>query len=356
MSEKHNKRQPDIVFLNVLFCFLVIFIHISSEVVTDMPKNTNFFRTVFSAQKLSSFVVQGFITLSGIKLFLNKSNGINYGKYYFSRFVRVVLPYIIWATIYYVCFCNFDGREFSFESLVDGILQGNIWAHFYFVIVLIQFDILTPIWMFLYRRGNPSVHIAFSTIITAVCAQYLPSILTTIFPSFPNFNISSCFLRYLIYWTAGCLIGNNYDEFRKYLKSNKIIITITFILCGIIYIVPSNITVGHEPVWLELFNIMYAMSAILFFYMLSQLFSGRGEKLLAPMRFIDRSSYMIYLVHCLIIVILNNAMTQKNILNLTDRFVFRAAATYTASILVCIVWRILRLLLIKLLRISKKES
>lgn len=347
MSKTARGRKADIMFLNIVFCLIVIFIHISSEVVTEMPKDTAFFTGVFSAQKLSSFVVQGFLLLSGVKLFLHKGDGIDFARYYVSRFFRVILPYVFWAVLYYLYFCRTGAYKFGASDLVWRLICGDIWAHFYFIIVLVQFEILAPLWMLLFKRGSAAVHIAFSAVITAICAQYLPSVLTTLFPSMPDFSVSNCFLRYQIYWTAGCLIGKNYEEFRKYLKSSKVIITITFIICAALYVFLALATLGHEPVWLELFNILYSMSAILFFYMISQLFTLGGGSALKPLAPFDRSTYTIYLVHCLMIVLLNNYLTAKGISDIPQRFAIRAAVIYTACFMLGYIWQFIKYLIKK---------
>lgn len=356
MSQTTHKRKPDIMFLNIVFCLIVIFIHISSEVVTDMPKDTNFFRIVFSAQKLSSFVVQGFLLLSGVKLFLHKGDGIDFAGYYASRFFRIIVPYVFWATVYYMYFCRMGVYKFSASDLVWHLICGDIWAHFYFIIVLVQFELLAPLWMLLFKRGNAAVHIAFSTIITAICAQYLPSVLTTLFPSMPDFSVSNCFLRYQIYWTAGCLIGRNYEDFRGYLKNSKIMITLTFIICAVLYVFLALATFGHEPVWLELFNILYSMSAILLFYMVSQLFTLGGGSALKPLTPFDRSTYTVYLVHCLMIVLLNNYLTSKGILDIPKRFGIRAAVIYAVCLLISYIIQLIMYLIKKIINKPKDRE
>lgn len=342
MAENTHKRKYDIVFLNLLFCMLVIFIHIASEVITQAPRNGYLFRTVFTAHRLSSFVVQGFILLSGVKLFLHKSENINYPKYYLSRFLRVVIPYVIWVIIYYIYFIYKGYFGFSAAALGRYILYGDLSAHFYFVIILVQFELLTPLWMLLFKRGNAAVHIAFSLIVTVISSQYLMPILTTLFPSIPNMDFSNCFLRYQIYWTAGCLIGRHYGEFQSYLKNNIIMICIGFAISALLNVSLSLVTVGSAPAWLEFIHMLYCMSAILFFYMMAQLFANRGSAAMRPFSLIDKSSYAIYLIHCLVLVIVNNYMTDIGIASVQSRFAIRAAAVYGISIGVCLLWQIIK--------------
>ena len=334
-----GKRKQDIVFMNVLFCLLVIFIHIASEIVVQMPKNTWMFRIVFSAHRLSSFVVQGFLLLSAVKLFMKSE--INYPKYYLGRFLRVIVPYVIWVFIYYCYFCYKKYFGFSLSDFIGYVLRGDLSAHFYYIIILIQFDLLAPLWRFIYKKGNAAVHVAFALIITVICHQYLMPILATLFPAIPAIDFTNCFLRYLVYWTAGCMIGKHYEEFRAYLKKNIIQISVMFIFCGVLNVALALTTVGHPPVWLEFVHILYCMSAILFMYMAGQLFAGNS--LLKPLSLIDKSSYAIYLIHCLILVMTNHYMDDHGITSLTMRFGIRAATVYGISIGLCVLWQIIKI-------------
>lgn len=347
MGNSTHKRKGDLVFLNILFCMLVIFIHVASEVVSQAPRDSAFFKVVFSAHRLSSFVVQGFILISGVKLFLHKGEYINYLKYYTNRLTRVVLPYIFWVIVYYIYFCSQNYFSFDLSKLIYHILYGDLSAHFYFVIILVQFDLLAPLWMYLFKRGNPCVHIAFSLIITVISGQFLMPVLTTLFPSIPNFNLDNCFLRYLIYWTGGCMIGKHYNEFQGYLKGNIVSVSLTFVFCAALNVAVVLSTVGHFPVWLDFIHIMYCMSAILFFYMLSQLFSGGGRIILKPLSAIDKSSYTIYLIHCLVLVMVNDYMTKIGITSLGQRFGLRAAVVYGGSIAIALLWQLCKFIVSK---------
>lgn len=350
MPEKGRTRKNDIVFLNIIFCLLVIFIHIASEVVSNMPRGTAFFKIIFSAHRLSSFVVQGFILLSGVKLFLHRGEGINYLKYYKTRVMRVYIPYILWVVVYYIYFCAKGYFEFSLSDLFFRIIYGDLSAHFYFVIILIQFDILAPLWMALFKRGNSAVNVAFSLIITVICGQFLMPILTTLFPSIPNINFDNCFLRYLVYWTAGCMIGRQYDKFQAYLKRNIPTICVGFLFCATLNVALTLSTIGHFPIWLDFIHIMYCMSAILFFYMIAQAFSGGGALILKPLSAIDKSSYTIYLMHCLVLVIVNDKLTEAGVTGYESRFYIRAAAVYGISIAVAFLWQLCKTLFARLVK------
>ena len=95
---------------------------------------------------------------------------------------------------------------------------------------------------------------------------------------------------------------------------------------------------------------MITIIAIIFFYMVAQIFAGNS--LMKPFSFVDRSSYAIYLIHCLVLVIADNYMTESGITSLTMRFGIRAAAVYGISIGLCVLWSIVKYPIAKAIRKS----
>lgn len=76
IMEKRN-RLPELSYLNLTFCILVALIHILSEPVSSLDRSSLQYFVVMIPHRLSSFVVQGFIFLSGLKLCLGGRCKIN---------------------------------------------------------------------------------------------------------------------------------------------------------------------------------------------------------------------------------------------------------------------------------------
>lgn len=348
MAQKQTQRKQDIVFLNILFCFLVVFIHVSSEVVLNMDHGRTMYWTVSTLSRLSGFAVYGFILLSGVKLAM-KGENMHYGRFYLSRLVSIVLPYIFWVFVYYLYFCYRNVYAFSWWELGRFILSGGLSAQFYFIVVLVQFYMLAPVWMLLFKRSNPAVVLPICLMISIMGGSALSEMLGLLFPSVVFPDIRLLFPRYLFFWAAGCMIGLHYSAFQEYLHrrwlSIMLLFGVTIFLnawCGIFY---------PNAAWTEQVNVLYAIAAILFFYMAAQLFADKGAVLLRPFRAIDRSTYGIYLIHCLILFMTNDWINSKGIGDLAVRFGYRALTAYLVSILLCLIWELmLKPLLLRLLK------
>ena len=350
MAAKHisNKKQ-DIVFLNIVFCLIVIFIHISSEIVLKMDRGHTLYWTVYTLSRLSSFVVQGFIMLSGAKLFLKVGN-LRYGKFYLSRLTSIVLPYVVWVVIYYLYFCSRNYFVFSWNELLRFILVGDLAAHFYFIVILVQFYLLMPVWVLLFKKANPCVALVVTLMISIISNTCLGDIIQLAFPSADISYINVFFSKYLFYWTAGCMIGLHYQEFQNYLKKHWITITLFYVVCAVLNSWLSIVMIDNKVYWLELIHMLYIISALLFFYMLAQMFIAGDAVLLKPIGWLNSITFDIYLIHCLVIFITEEFLDIFGIYSYSARFGWKALAAYVGSVVLCMLWKITRNTLARLIR------
>ena len=276
-----KKRFFEISLLNVFLCMLVIFIHVSSAPISNLDKTSWQYLIVYIPWRLSAFAVYGFIFLSGFKLLLTKSDNFHYGKFLLGRLLSIVIPYIIWVVIYYIYFC-FHRNYFPFRimDLLRYIFVGDLVGHFYFIIIIVQFYLLAPVWIWLVKRINGALFISFSLILTIIFYQ-----------TFIGFVYNDrVFTTYLVYWVAGCYAGLYYEKFKKILQNNRVFITVIFIVSAVL-----NVVFKYENI-----HILYCMSAILFFFMTAQYI-----KEIKFINKIDKVSYGIYLSHCLFIFIVD---------------------------------------------------
>lgn len=352
VAENNKKtRLFEISLLNVFFCLLVVFVHASSKTVTDLDKSSWQYLAVMVPWRLSTFVVQGFIFLSGLKLFLNKSNGIAYGKFFAGRVRYIVLPYIAWVFIYYVYFCANDYFSFNLSDFCRYVLVGNLVSPFYFVIVIIQFYLLTPLWLRLIKKTDSAVLIVFSLMITVILGQNLPNIINLFFSDVEFRYTDRVFTTYLVYWVAGCYAGLYYEKFKEILHKNRMIISIVFLAVSFCNAALSYLSFsGKRTVyWLENVHIMYCICAILFFYAISLLFSTQSNTVPEkPQKFktgvvgfinsIDKISYGIFLAHSLVIFMINDFLAEFQGISIGVSYFIRLGTTYIITVGVLLIW------------------
>lgn len=337
-----KNRKPELSWLNVLFCLLVVFIHVASHPVSTLDKASWQYLSVLIPQRLAFVAVPGFFLLSGVKLFLREDEPAPLVPYYVKRAKTVLLPYLIAVAVYYFYFVWRGYFPFHPGDLVRYWLLGNVSSHFYFVVALLQFILLVPLWRLVVRRYDPVLVLPFALGISWLCARHLGSFLALLFPGleFP-YSDRVCF-TYLIYYLAGCYIGKNYPAFLRLLDKNR---TLIWFLFGIFTLGDGGLSAllftGRAPVpYLEEVHIGYQMSAILFLFWLAA--RWRDRPLPRPVRALDSVSYLVYLYHGLTITVFQSLAARLGIQSIGIQFLLRILFVYSVTIGGCLLWRTAR--------------
>lgn len=349
MNKAHekNSRKLSISVASVILMLLVIFIHCSSEAVEGYSTDSLHFMITQSAHRLSSFAVQGFIFLSGLKLFLprssetsgaSESRSINYGRFYLSRIKRVVLPYIAAFSLYYLYLWHIGCIEPSLRHYFGELTGGGLVGHFYFIAVICQFYLLMPLWQKVSRcSALPTLLI--SLLLMIILKSAIPELLSLIGISFPY--TGRLLTTYLFYFIAGIFCGKHYAEFVTWVQKSARSIVILFfttaaVTCASILSIKRHI---YYPSWAETAHTLYCTAGILLLLLLSlkaeQALSHK-PRLTALVSAADRSSYYVYLIHPILIYLCNGCLTALGITSLTARLMIRLLSVSILTPVICI--------------------
>lgn len=355
-------EKQEIDLMNVFLCLLVVFIHVVSEAVSCLRIESWQFLIIYIPQKLASFVVYGFIFLNGIKLFLKGAAKIDFVNYFKGRIRKIILPYLIGVVIYYLYFIYKGYFTFSITALFHHIITGDLVGHFYFMIIIIQFYLLFPLFRKLVKEIHPAVGITIAFLITFLFTRYLPAWI-------PGFQYNDrLFTTYLFYWIVGAYVGSYYEKVGNMLSKRNIRIALCLLFIGIavFYII---INYGylrfHQFLnWLDIIQICYHVIAIFFLmticiFLVSKknffenrmlrheksyhnIFLKNGEFYEMPLLMknlykvimaMNQVSYFIYLYHVLVIFLVNEILEDFKITNMGERLLIRFVLVYSVLIL-----------------------
>lgn len=219
-------RKKELSLLNLLFCILVVLIHCLSQPVSVLDHNSWQFALVLCVQRLAFVSVPGFFFLSGLKLTLFADRHRSLIKYWLGRVRTILLPYILAVAIYYLYFWTHNYFPFSLADFGGYLVRGDLSSHFYFVVALMQFVVLTPLFLWLARRFDPAILLPFALGLTWLSSLYLQPILSTILPGVEFPYGDRVFLSYLVYYLAGCCAGQAYPKFLALLEHNAPLIAV----------------------------------------------------------------------------------------------------------------------------------
>lgn len=336
------KRLPELMLPNLLFCLLVVLIHCFSSAVTSVERSFGAASAaVYFPWRLSAFVVQGFFFLSGLKLTLG-GRVYRWRSYFCSRVRKILLPYCFWVGVYYLYFFSIGWAGHT--GSVSGdlaefgryLLIGNLSSHFYFVICLLQFYLLAPILLKLCRSVCAPVMLTGAAAVMVLCHFALPDILGTFGVEFA-YN-DRIFTTYLFYFVAGCIAGDRYEEFRIMLAKSRTALTVLFCCFALIdgiFGYRQFLGLGVYS-WLESAHICYVIFAILFCMMLCEWVSHLRFAESAVVALFDGATYEVYLIHCLVLNIVNRALEKNGIVRIGSSLMLRLAFVYLLSFAIAI--------------------
>lgn len=339
-----RKRREELTLCNVVFCLLVMFIHISSEPVTLYLKDSPIYILTLSLWRLSSFVVQGFLFLSGVKLFLNfRIDDFSYPKFLLGRLRRVVLPYGIAFCFFYAYFLVIRAAEPSLPAVLRHFALGSLTSHFYFVVIIVQFYLLMPLWRRMAKQGSPLICIVTSLILMMILKEYLPELLRVLFgaASFPHNH--RLFTSYLFYFVLGVFTGLNYDSFMDTLRKQTKALTAAWAITAVVncIFIYWNSIGKYYAGWLDNFHILYCFLSILFCLTLADkaVRSKAYEKTLRPpVKAVDKGSYEVYLFHPLVIFLTDQVMNRVGLSSVSLRYGIRFAVVYAVCVGACLLF------------------
>ena len=341
MTKKH-----ELTMTSLLYMLLVIFIHIAAEGVTNFRTDSFPFAILCSAHRLSSFVVQGFLFLSGVKLFLPRRDAaFSYLKFYLSRAKRVLLPYLAVFALFCVYFVGTKRLAFDLPYFLRECFTGGLVGHFYYVAIMGQFYLLIPLWRFAVQKCSPLLTMLVSLFAMNLCRGHLPEVVRLLTGWELTLN-SRLFTTYLFYFVCGTFAGTHYDRFAEFLERRRTeIVSLTAVTgaidCVLIWVIRNGV---YYPTWADDFHVLYCTSAILCTLSLAKRLAEKRPTLAERpfLRLTDKASYNVYLIHPLFIFITDSLLDRAGILSLTGRFVLRAAAVYTVSLGICVGWELFK--------------
>ncbi len=327
-----KERKQELSALNVLLWILVIFIHILSFPISEFPIGSIKYNIVMIPWRLSSFAVQGFVLLSGLKMFLTRKYEIPYFQYLKKRFFSIVIPYFICCAVYYAFYVIEYNYPFDIAFFINNTLTGKMASHFYFIPLIVQFDLLMPLWRKIINSCSPKIIVpAFLpvSIVFETCFHQILAYFTN--KSFALYN-DRLFMTYVTFWIIGCYIGKYYNEFSKFVQKHVKLIfgafAFSLITCVVFSIISFN-KYAKVP-YMNLIHYIYVICTIIFLLAATPKISALGKicqtRLFAAA---DRLSYSVYLWHMLILYASNMFVIKLGLAMQSLAFVFRIIFVYS---------------------------
>ncbi len=327
------KKLREISLFEVILCLCVVMIHVLSGCINGYIKGTFLSVASFSFSRSITFAVPAFIMSSAIKMSYKFSDGkIDYLKFMTGRIKKVYLPYLVWSIVYYLYFAfHRNYFPFSIKDMFLYMLNGEIAAPFYFIIVIMQFYLLMPLWIKMFKKLSPKRGIFIAVCIT-VLSKYLTHGMDINNRIFPN---------YLMFWVMGCYIGANYSKCVDFILKYKRSFLTSAALFTVLYVAMAYME------FMGMFNLFATEVVKLIFCAASSVTLltfcvttaekselGLTKKIMIFADKLAPTTFYVYLIHCLIIFETDNIGQMLGITSVTMLFIIRFFTAYILSFVV----------------------
>ncbi|MGG4035079.1 acyltransferase [Paenibacillus cisolokensis] len=222
MLKRERLNELDLVRAMAIVC--VIMVHATSSAIAETTGMRsfvvyNFFNIFF---RIGTPI---FIFLSSFVLFYNYYHQPftkeKLARFFSRRFMFILIPYVIFSIVFYLVrnYQYFDGWSlmYTLEHFGIRLLTGKANAHLYFVIINIQFYLMFPIFLMLFKKSKWLRVLALPL---GFAIQWAFVLLNAEY--FHLQYKGSVSFSYMSYFFLGAFLGIYFDKFQQWFKPGKL--------------------------------------------------------------------------------------------------------------------------------------
>src|SRR6056297_760202 len=225
MTDKKD-RLDYLDYLRVVACFSVIIVHVSAMGIVSSESGSFYYKGIILFNRFFKYTTPVFLFLSGITSFYGYRNReYKYLDFLSRRLKTVVVPFVLWSSIYYVILVYTGAYDFNILFYIKNLILGNMSYHLYFIPILLQMYFLSSIFNYLFEKLEGGKVIIIALIINIIS-------LNIYFPFSDRF-----FSKYIIFYILGIYLTKEYEKFIKFSRKIKAQAFILFLASTFVYAV-----------------------------------------------------------------------------------------------------------------------
>ena len=279
-------------FIRGILIYFVIFIHC-------MYENDNVYANICNIiiRKLINLGVPIFIFMAGY--FTNKERVLNNSKeYVIKRLKRLMIPLMIYSALYSLFSIIYNGKGGNFTyNFLKKLLTFSSAPQLYYIIVLLQITILTPLILKLLKNNKIKKILYLITPIYLLVYGILKIMFKIDIPYYQFY-----FFGWIIYYIIGLeLSDNKHFSFKR----NNILLISTLVIEIVVNLIIYNFdseTYSYVTSQLNIMNLLYVLAVIPIIVGAKEKY--RENKFTKIIEKIGDMSFAIYFIHYFIIKIL----------------------------------------------------
>lgn len=223
------KKNLALEYMRILGMLAVLGIHVGSLIVETAGFSKILF---FLYEVFSRYGIPIFFFISGFGLFakLDTHKPFDYPRFLRHSFLRLLLIYMFWSALYFFHYSNFAGCSifYMLREYFCALVLGYGGFHLYFLLLLIIFYLLMPLWLRLLKLINnkPSLYLPLLIIGQLFFNYFMLRYFKfhtglKFFDNIYTFQLNLIVFYYLSTFMLGAYIGNNQAKSKAWLSAHR---------------------------------------------------------------------------------------------------------------------------------------
>lgn len=219
-----RERLTELYIIRALAIIGVLLVHATALTTVKLDHSSKYYAFYNFVNIAFKYGTPTFILLSSFVLFYNyyyrPFTGKLIANFYKKRLMYIVVPYIIFTTIYYTwklhTYYDFPEWNIYFQELFDHLIWATAHGHLYFVFISIQFYLLFPIILWMLKKWEKY---AYHTIWIGFVLQWAFIIYNQYILQFEDKGILA--ISYVSYYMVGAYLGIYFEKIKDWLTVKK---------------------------------------------------------------------------------------------------------------------------------------
>jgi peptidoglycan/LPS O-acetylase OafA/YrhL len=309
----------------------VVGIHTGAYSLSNPKVNIHLFALL---EIFTRFSVPIFFFVSAFGLFITQDLTVklNYTNFIMRRSRTVLLPYIVWSFLYMIHYTliSRDTSIWNPPLLYEYAFFGLASCQLYFLVILLWFYALMPVWRSMVRSilEHPLRNLSIILLLQIIFNYYSSYLLKVDTSNYYlnkalSYRLNYWVLHYLFIFLLGAVCAVKYTDFEKAINRYRqhIKIFFSFSLAGMLsfyyyllyashYTPEQAVNTAHQ---LSPIGVLYTLSTTLFLFMLFN--KDKMPRIIRNiLSTLGNHSYLVYLVHPLVMYYLDRYLSGHNIM------------------------------------------
>lgn len=296
MEKKDKLIELDV--LRAILCICVLLIHITAPLPGNFEKGSTGAIVSSYINASIKFAVPCFIAVSGFVMsYVYGERTVSPYEFYRKRMPNIVFPYLVWSGIYTALLVYRGELSLDIKTALYNLSTGRAMYHLYFMVLLIGLYLLFPFLSRLYARYSPVVLTALLVAVNLVYFSVAEGVYSHVNP-----------LKYIGFFALGMFTAKGYSQKKELLEKWIRPVVAIGIMLTIYYCISVYYSQYYDET-LPLYSatwLFYALFSFLMYLALSSSIERNSVKIVSLMTEISKESFVIYLSHPLLLILLGD--------------------------------------------------